>query len=93
MTSSLTVVVITNILEKLQRFRGTPLKVKRQVLLQHGELVCYVVLRRRRIRCTTGQSGKSADTGHGTDCCRAMMATDYILIHDILRIPCDVNCA
>ena len=91
MASSLMVVEIINILEKLQQFRGMLLKVKRRVLLLHGELACCVVRRRQRIRRSPGQLGKSADTGHRTNYCIAVIATDYVLIHSVPRIPCEVN--
>ena len=48
---SLTVAVIINISEKHLQFQGTQHRVKRLVLLQPGELVCYAVHRRQRIRC------------------------------------------
>ena len=49
--SSPTEEVIINILERLQPFHGMLHKVKKLVLSPLGELVCYVVPKRRRIRC------------------------------------------
>ena len=50
MTHSLTVVEIINILVKPLQYRVMQHKVKRQVLLLLGELDCYVVHKRSRIR-------------------------------------------
>ena len=47
---SLTVVVTISILGRPRQYHGSQHKVKKQVLLQRGELVCYVVLRKRKIR-------------------------------------------
>lgn len=47
---SLTEVVTINISVKLQPYHGTRHRVRKQVLLQLGELGYYVVRRRRRIR-------------------------------------------
>ena len=47
---SLTVVVIISILVKLRLSRGTQRRVKRRVSSQLGELGCYVVHRRQRIK-------------------------------------------
>ena len=49
---SLTVVEITSILVKHPRSPVTPHKVRRPVSSQLGELVCYAVPRRQRIRRT-----------------------------------------
>ena len=54
--SSLTVVVIINISVKLQLSRGTQRRVKRRVSSQLGELGCYVVHRRRKIKTLHGAS-------------------------------------
>ena len=43
-------VVTINILVRRLLSRDTPHKVKRRVLLLHGELVCYVVHKKPRIR-------------------------------------------
>lgn len=51
---SLTEVVIINILVKLRQFHGMRLKVKKQVLLQLGELVYFVARRKRRISRISG---------------------------------------
>ena len=51
---SLTEVVIINILVKLRQFHGMRPKVKKQVLLQLGELVYFVARRRRRISRISG---------------------------------------
>lgn len=59
---SLTEVVIINILVKLRQFHGMRLKVKKQVLLQLGELVYFVVRRRRRISRISGVLGLAIQT-------------------------------
>ena len=51
---SLTEVVIINILVKLRQSHDMRLKVKKQVLLQLGELVYFVARRRRRISRISG---------------------------------------
>lgn len=54
LSHSLTEVVIINILVKLRQFHDMRLKVKKQVLLQLGELVYFVAHRRRRISRISG---------------------------------------
>jgi UDP-2,3-diacylglucosamine pyrophosphatase LpxH len=48
--TNLQVVVTTNILVRRRRSQDTLYQVKKQVLLLHGELVYFVVHKRRRIR-------------------------------------------
>ena len=62
--SSLTVVVTINISVKPLQFRGTLHKVKRQVLLLPGELVCCAVPRRLRIKRGDGYGISGNDCGY-----------------------------